>query len=87
MEAVNLGQRAEDKSNELYDLMEGAIDDDIIAAVTGEDNDSVDNDMNGDGVGDEEEMEKLLEKIPPSDEMAEDEVENITESFVPDDID
>jgi hypothetical protein len=86
MEAINQSQRAEDSSNEQLAMFEEAIDDDIIDALTGDDNDTVDDDMEGDGVGDEAEMEKLLAKIPPSDEMAEDEVENLTESFIPEGI-
>jgi hypothetical protein len=82
MEAVNLGQRADDKSETLYSLFEGAIDEDIINAVTGQE-DTVDGDMDGEGVGDDEQMEELLSKIPPSDEMTEDEIENVTESFLP----
>lgn len=84
MEAINQSQRAEDSSDAQAAMFEEAIDDDIINALTGDD--SVEDDMDGDGVGDDAEMEKLLAKIPPSDDMTEDEMDELTESFIPEDI-
>ena len=88
MEAVNMSKRAEDSSDELLEAFESAIDEDIIGCLVDEDgdatDDTVENDMNGDGIGSEDEkMEKLLSKIPPADEDIEDQLENLTESCLP----
>ena len=88
MEAVNMSKRAEDTSNELLEMFESAIDEDIIGCLTDDEtdatDDSVETDMGGDGIGlDDEKMEKLLSKIPPSDEGIEDQVEKLTESCLP----
>lgn len=85
MEACKQSERADNKSESLYEAFESAIDDDIIAAVTGSNvtDDSVEADMDGEGVNDEK-MEKLLEKIPPSDETVSDDVEELVEeSLIP----
>lgn len=84
MEAVNHTSRKQEQSNALLEAYEGRIGDDIIAAVTGQDDDSLESDMDGEGVGDDETMERLLDKIPTSDEMDEEQVEQITESFFED---
>lgn len=88
MEACNQSEAAENSSENLYEMFEAAIDEDIINAVTGSvgdaDDDSVEADMAGEGVNDEK-MEKLLAKIPASDEDIEDEIENLTESLIPSD--
>ena len=81
MEATRQQKEKKDASDELCEAFEGAIDDDIIKAVTGADNDDVEDDMDGDGVGDDEKMEELLSKIPPADEAAEEDAEEITEAF------
>ncbi len=87
MEAINHSQRAEDSSDQLAATFEEAIDDDIIKYVTGDDDDEVEDDMDGDGIGEEdEEMERLLAKIPPSDEMDEEileDLEEACEAFLP----
>ena len=82
MEATKQSDRNRAGSDALLEAFDDRIDDDVIAAVTGKDDDDLESDMEGDGVGDEEEMEKLLEKIPPSDQMAEEEVESISEAFL-----
>lgn len=80
MEAINHSQRSNDESDKLATLFEEAIDDDIIRYATGKDDDSVESDMDGEGIGeDDNEMEELLSKIPPSDEMDEDNLEQIEE--------
>ena len=88
MEACNQSEAAEDSSEKMFEMFEEAIDEDIINAVTGSvgdaDDDSVEADMAGEGVNDDK-MEKLLAKIPPSDADIEDEIENLTESMVPSD--
>ena len=81
MEATRFSSRKEAESSALLEAYEDRIGDDVIAAVTGQEDDSLESDMDGEGVGDEEEMERLLEKIPPSDKMDEEQVEQITESF------
>lgn len=81
MEATKQQEEKKDASDELCEAFEGAIDEDIIKAVTGADSDDVEDDLDGDGIGDEEKMEELLSKIPPADEAAEEDVEDITESF------
>ena len=81
MEATKFTSRKEAESNSLLEAYEDRIGDDVIAAVTGQEDDSLKSDMDGEGVGDEEEMQRLLDKIPPSDKMDEDQVEQITESF------
>jgi len=81
MEAINQSKRANDESDKLTAMFEEAIDDDVIKLATGKDVDSVESDMDGDGIGeDDEEMEKLLSKIPPSDEMDEDNLEQLEEA-------
>lgn len=80
MEAINMSKRSEESSEGLTAMFEEAIDDDIIAAVTGNDNDTVEEDMDGAGAEDDDEMEALLAKIPPSDEMTEEEMGAMTES-------
>ena len=80
MEAINMSKRSNDESDKLTAMFEEAIDDDIIKMATGKDDDTVENDMEGDGVGDDEEMEELLSKIPPSDEMDEDDLEGLEEA-------
>lgn len=84
MEAVNHTSRKQEQSNALLEAYEGRIGDDIISAVTGQEDDSLESDMDGEGVGDDETMERLLDKIPTSDEMDEEQVEQITESFFED---
>ncbi len=90
MEAVNHSKRANDESNQLTAMFEEAIDDDIIRAVTGKDEDSVETDMDGEGIGeDDEEMEALLSKIPPSDDLDEenlDALEEACESLIPEEL-
>lgn len=81
MEAAKFTSRKEAESSALLEAYEDRIGDDVIAAVTGQEDDSLESDMDGEGVGDEEEMQRLLDKIPPSDKMDEDQVEQITESF------
>ena len=88
MEAVNMSKRAENSSEELLEAFESAIDEDIIGFLTDEDSDAtedtVENDMSGNGIGtDDEKMEKLLSKIPPADEDIEDQLDNLTESCIP----
>ena len=54
MEAVNHSKRANDESDQLTAMFEEAIDDDIIRAVTGKDEDSVETDMDGEGIGEDD---------------------------------
>lgn len=81
MEAINHSERKNVASTALLEAYEDAIDDDIVAAVTGKDSDSLEEDMDGDGVGDDDAMQKLVNKIPPSDQMDEEQIGQITESF------
>ena len=88
MEAVNMSKRAENSSEELLEAFESAIDEDIIGLMTDEEGDTtedtVENDMSGNGIGtDDEKMEELLSKIPPADEDIEDQLDNLTESCIP----
>ena len=93
MEATKLTKNAEEANESLLEAYDNAIDDDIKACLTGDDeddgdafDDSVESDMTGDGIGDEDEkMEKLLQNIPPSDEGIEDQIESLTESLIPSD--
>lgn len=85
MEACKQSENAEVEENALFEAFDEAIDEDIRACLTGED--TVEEDMEGDGLDDEddEKMEKLLKTIPPSDEGIEDQIEALTESMVPSD--
>ena len=86
MEACKMSERSENADEEMMEAM-SEIDDDLISAMTdGELEDSVENDMAGEGVGDDAEMEKLLEKIPPSDEGINNDIEDLVESFIPSDL-
>lgn len=89
MEAVSLSKNAEETSDNLMVAFEEAIDEDVIGCLTGDESgvgeDSVDSDMNGNGIGDEDsKMQELLDKIPPSDEDVEDKIAELTESCLPD---
>lgn len=85
MEAVKHSERSEKEGEELTEAFEQSIDDTVVGCLMGEDDedDSVEDDMNGNGVGDDDEMEKLLAKIPPSDEAMEEQIEGLTESCLP----
>lgn len=87
MEATRMSRRAENQSNELVEMFESSIDEDIIGCLTDDEDvteDSVESDMNGHGIGTEDEkMERLLSNIPPSDEDIEDHVERLTENCLP----
>lgn len=93
MEATKHTKSAEAANESLLEAFNNAIDDDIKACLTREDeddgdmlDDSVESDMAGDGIGDEDEkMEKLLQNIPPSDEGIDDQIESLTESVIPSD--
>ena len=93
MEACKQSENAEAANESLFESYDEAIDDDIKACLTGDDeddgdkfDDSVESDMAGDGIGDEDEkMEKLLKNIPPSDEGIEDQIEALSESLIPSD--
>lgn len=91
MEACKQSDKAEEKNDALFEAFNDAIDDDIKACLTGEEDgdipeDSVEADMAGEGIGDEDEkMEKLLQNIPPSDEGIEDQIEALSESLIPSD--
>ena len=87
MEACKQSEIAEDNSDKLFEAFESAIDEDIISAVTGSNvtDDSVEADMAGEGVNDDK-IEKLLEKIPPSDENVSDDINQLVEeSLIPSD--
>lgn len=88
MEAVNHSERSEKESDEMLEAFEQSIgaDDAVVGCLMdddGEEEDSVEDDMSGNGVGDDGEMEKLLAKIPPSDEAMEEQIEGLTESCLP----
>lgn len=86
MEAINHSERSEKESDELTEAFKQSIDDAVVGCLMGndeDDEDSVEGDMSGNGVGDDEEMEKLLEKIPPSDETMEEQIQGLTESCLP----
>lgn len=92
MEACKQSENAEAVDESLLEAYSNAVDDDIKACLTDDDNegdtldDSVEADMSGEGVGDEDEkMEKLLKHIPPSDEGVEDQIESLSESLIPSD--
>lgn len=88
MEATKLSKKSEDSSEALVETFEEAIDEDIVGCLTGDDSpdvvgdDSVESDIAGNGINDDE-MEKLLDKIPPSDDGIEDQIEQLTESCLP----
>jgi hypothetical protein len=87
MEACKLSEEAEMENEALFVAFEEAIDDDIIDAVTGRNmDDTVENDMDGEGVGDDEEMEKLLSKIPPADKDVDEQIDDLVESVIPIDL-
>lgn len=87
MEACKLSERAEEEDNSLIEAFEAAIDDDIKNAVTNNMlDDSVESDMDGEGVGDDKEMEDLLAKIPPSDRGIDKEISDLVESVIPSDL-
>lgn len=89
MEAVNHSERSEKEGEEMTEMLEQSIgaDDAVVGCLMDDDDDegddSVEGDMSGNGVGDEEQMEKLLAKIPPSDEAMEEQIEGLTESCLP----
>lgn len=89
MEAVNHSERSEKEGEEMTEMFEQSIgaDDAVVGCLMDDDDDegddSVEGDMSGNGVGDEEQMEKLLAKIPPSDEAMEEQIEGLTESCLP----
>lgn len=84
MEACNMSADADTQNDTLMESFESSIDDDIIDALTdGKLEDSVENDMEGNGIGDDAEMEKLLAKIPPSDESIKEEIGALSESVLP----
>lgn len=89
MEAVNHSERSEKENDEMLEAFEQSIgaDDAVVGCLMDDEEDegedSVEDDMNGNGVGDDEEMEKLLAKIPPSDEAMEEQIEGLTESCLP----
>ena len=86
MEACNYSQRAEAENDSLVEAMEETIDDDIIRAVTGANEDSVEADMAGDGIGDEDEISRLVDQIPESDETMDEEIGSLTESMIPEEL-
>jgi hypothetical protein len=87
MEACKLSEAAEKEDDSLIEAFEAAIDDDIKNAVTNNMlDDSVESDMDGEGVGDDSEMEELLSKIPPSDRGIDKEIEDLVESMMPGDL-
>lgn len=87
MEACKMSESADVENDTLVEAFEAAIDDDIKAAVAGKSlDDSVESDMDGEGVGDDSKMEELLSKIPPSDEDIDEEISNLVESVIPSDL-
>lgn len=92
MEACRQSENAEVSNESLFESFDEKIDDDVKACLTGDDpdddvlDDSVESDMAGNGIGtDDEKMEKLLNKIPPSDEGIEEDIESLAESVIPSD--
>lgn len=92
MEACNQSERAENESNELLETYEELADDDIKACLTDDEDeddvldDSVESDMAGNGIGeDEEKIAALVKQIPPSDEDIEEKIETLSESLIPSD--
>lgn len=86
MEATSYSRTAEVENDSLMELFEGSIDDDIIDAVTGGNlEDTVEKDIDGEGVGDDEEIAKLISKIPPADEDIDEEISALSESVIPSD--
>lgn len=81
MEACNMSENSEIENDSLFEAFNNAIDDDIIDALDG--NDSVENDMNGNGVVNDKEISKLVDKIPPSDALVKEDIGSLTESLVP----
>jgi len=84
MEAIKHSEYEASSDARLEAMLEEAIDEDIIDALEGDDD--VEDDIDGEGIGeDDEELEALIAKIPPSDKMDEDnlkEFANLTESFL-----
>lgn len=91
MEACNQSERAETETNELMENFEEVVDDDIKACLTDDEDeddfdDSVESDMAGNGLGDEEEkIAELVKQIPPSDDDIEEKIDALTESVIPSD--
>lgn len=88
IEAVNHSERSEKESDEMLEAYEQSIgaDDAVVGCLMDDEDegeDSVEDDMSGNGVGDDEEMKRLLAKIPPSDEAMEEQIEGLTESCLP----
>lgn len=87
MEACNYSKRMEDSNDSLIEAFESSIDDDIKDAVTGGNlDDTVEKDMDGEGVGDDDEIKKLVDKIPPADQDINEEISNLVESVIPSDL-
>ena len=87
MEACNYSKRMEDSNDSLIEAFESSIDDDIKDAVTGGNlDDTVEKDMDGEGVGDDDEIRKLVDKIPPADQDINEEISNLVESVIPSDL-
>jgi hypothetical protein len=89
MESIHQTESYEKSNDKLMEMMEGVIDDGIMEAVTGEDiidpiDDSVNSDMDGNGIGSEEEeaLDRILDNIPPDDETIDDEMDDTMESIL-----
>lgn len=86
MEAVNHTEEAKNRNTVLLESMEEGVDEDLKILVGGQDcgftpEESLEVDMAGLGIDDEEKMAKLLDLIPEDDEGLEDDIEEITEGF------
>lgn len=92
MESINRSETAQKQNDKLMVLFESVADDDIASKVTGEDyelsEDSVVNDMAGQGIGykDEKKLEKLIATIPEDDsddiDINEENIESVIESVL-----
>lgn len=88
MEAMKQSEQSEASSVSLFETFSDTVDDDVKAMVAGDDYASdmgdVESDMAGLGIDeeDEEKYKKLVAMIPEDDEGIEDQIEDITESFL-----
>lgn len=93
MEALHHTESAQNRSNVLTTLFEESIDDDIIGALIDDDtqpsdDDTVDNDISGNGIGIDEEnkIKELVDNLPesPTDKSPDEEdLEDLIESYLP----
>lgn len=85
MEACKQSTSAEESNEALFEAFDEVIDDELQSYMIGDD--SVENDMEGEILDDEDEKKiaELVKAIPPADEDIEEKIDSLTESVIPSD--